>query len=206
MRCSAATLGTCFADDSHHAACPGSLRAIGEKFSRIAARAQTQIIAIMQRNPHFRQLNIQSQGQIQKIFFTVFRVRLAELCARKRCGESRGNFRAYFEATAPDSLANGNQQRSRINCKLMPEAFDNPPQNAGERSAPTCVHGRNGSGLRIRDQHRKAVRHLNRESNALLGGYERVATSSRIPLVSRAIYDMKLRRVKLGHGCQMGRR
>lgn len=66
------------------------------------------------------------------------------------------------------------------------------------------MHRRHDSILRICDQHRKSVRHLDGEGNALLGGYERIAAGLWIPFVSRAVYDMKLGSVKLGHGRQMG--
>ena len=168
----------------------------------MAARTQAEIIHRFLRHAGLGELQDQGSGHVEKMLPAMGGVRPAEAGPGKRGFESSSYLGANFEAAAPDSRADCDEHVGRIHAEFVLHACQGLGKNAREGPAPAGVHGCDCAGFRIRNEHWKAIRHLDGQRDTALRSHERVTARVWIPLVRSAYYDMKLGGVDLCDGGQ----
>ncbi len=178
-------------DEGHHAAGTISFGTVGEKFLRITPGADAEVEDIPGTQAGIGALAFEGTRQVDKVFARSAAELTADLRARISPLELVRNFGSNLEAAGANSRPDGCPQPRRIAPESSPHSLHCFRQDAARCSSPAGMNCSDSSGVRIREQDRKTIRHQHPHGHAGLFCGDRIPLAAAISLVVPLLYDMK---------------
>jgi hypothetical protein len=178
-------------DHRHHAAGTIPFGTVGKKLLRITSGADAKVEDIRGTQAGIGALAFERSWQVKQKFARLERELTADLYSRTHPLELVCDFGSHLEATGANSRSDGCPQARRIDPEPGPHSIDCFRQNAARGSSPAGMNRGDSTGVRIREQDRKAIRHHHSHGHANMCRSDRIPFASAISLVVPLLYDMK---------------